>query len=236
VRGVLLLIVVLVGFSAACAPGRTVMDVTRPVILPAAGQARAFRIVKVVDDRVFETHPRSHDIPTLNDEAIHDASITSRAFARSRGVAGQTRGDFLLPEGTSVADLARDCVTSAVSRAGGVVVEANDPRAASAIPLTVHVERLWSFQSATYFHHRNNTILMQFDAALRVRAPLPGFEQGLFVEAKTSERAHTGTADSFEHITEQGLMKLTQALVKQLEPSIAKSTVATTAGGEAFTL
>jgi hypothetical protein len=69
-------------------------------------------------------------------------------------------------------------VASALSRAEGVLVEASDPRAATAIPLTVYVERLWSY------------------GALRVRAPLPGFERGLTVDVQTSERARSGTEAS----------------------------------------
>jgi hypothetical protein len=202
-------------FAAACGTSRTVLHPESPAVLGAASSARVFRIVKVEDDRGFDVHPSTRDIPSLSDRAIHDPRVTSRAVGRSRGMFGKARADFVLPEGESVAELVRACVASALSRAGAVVVSDADPRARDATPIKVRVHRLWTYQGRGF-----KSVVMRFESAVELRAAVPGFEQGRVIMAQAVAREHSGSPAEFKRVLDQGLMNLTQALARGLESSL----------------
>jgi len=108
--------------------------------------AKAVKIVEVTDKRVFEARPSSPSTPSLENAAdIKNAKITERAIARKRGGYGNALGDIVLPEGRSVAGLVRSATEKALRDKGYRVVAEGSPEYASAIPVSVEVNKFWAW-------------------------------------------------------------------------------------------
>ncbi|WP_336605487.1 hypothetical protein [Stutzerimonas stutzeri] len=62
-------------------------------------------VITTIDERTFESKPRSAGIPSLKGGEINDTSITERAFARKRNGFGKALGDVVLPSGRTDSQL-----------------------------------------------------------------------------------------------------------------------------------
>src|SRR5690606_19720516 len=96
------LLVALTIMMVGCAANRSVVDVQVPALTSTGGQKV---VIMAIDERTFETKPRSADIPSLKGGEISDTSITERAIARKRNGYGKALGDVLLPSGRTVSQL-----------------------------------------------------------------------------------------------------------------------------------
>jgi len=140
----IMLTVFAVVFFTGCATSRGIM----PLTVPAAGEAQTSRnvtvyISSVTDARVFESRPKSPDIPSLRGGSASQATedIKARAIARKRNGFGKALGDILLPEDQTVSSVMREMVASAFRSAGYKV--ADSP--ANAVSLDVTIDKYWSW-------------------------------------------------------------------------------------------
>jgi hypothetical protein len=221
-------VVVLLSFVlCACGAGRSVVAIQPPPAGIATPTAQAFKLVRSVDARRFEAHPRDSDIPSLNDADVVNAALTARALGRKRGSFGKARGDIMLPEDSPVTALVAECMRSALASAGGVLVAENDPRFAGARPLELTVERMWSWFRPGAFQ-----VAVEFDASVLIRGALPGFEQGVSVNGHSTYRAAMVNETRWQRTVQEGVQLLTDNMAGALRPAIAQLAAPVT-GGEA---
>jgi hypothetical protein len=200
----------------ACGAGRTIAKLPAPTLPAAQPQAIPFKLVVVRDARRFESKPRQADVPSLADPDVRDPALTARALGRKRGSFGKARGDYMLPAGETVASLVRAHVTAAVARAGGMVVEARDARFPQAIPLEVEITRFWSWLRPGAWQ-----VEVEFDAALRIRAPLPGLEAGKAIAAHSELRRGSMTDARWIGVLREGTAQLGEQLAQELKRALA---------------
>jgi hypothetical protein len=137
-----LAVVVAAALLAACANGRTVIDLPPP---PAAGvapaRAPAVRIADVTDDRVFQDRPHQPSIPSLDGEGASKAppALRAHAVARKRNGYGMAQGDVVLSEREDMRDVVRANLALALVQAGYRV----DDRDPSARRVDIHVRDFW---------------------------------------------------------------------------------------------
>ncbi len=124
-------------------------------------------IVAVRDMREFAADPRDPSTPSLFDATqLGDAAITARAIARRRDPNGMARGDLLLPEGKTVADLVRAVAVKALRDEGYTVVDAASPDAAAALPLSLDIEQFWQWNGPSGLG-----IQIEFRTVVRMAGP-----------------------------------------------------------------
>ena len=131
----------LVGWLAACATGRTVIDLPAP---PASAQSatavQAVHVRAVSDDRVFEDAPKQANIQSLGEPvATASASVRAHAVARKRNGYGMAQGDVILSERADMRDIMRANVAATLAQAG-YRIDDHDP---AALPVDVHVRQFW---------------------------------------------------------------------------------------------
>jgi hypothetical protein len=131
---------------SACALGRSVIDVQAPVSTAPVSGTHFVKIAAVNDLRHFEATPSDAGTPSLENAAdITNPSTTTHALARKRGSYGMALGDIVLPDNKTVADLVRGAAQKALQDKGYTVVDAASPQAATAAPLSIDINELWSW-------------------------------------------------------------------------------------------
>jgi hypothetical protein len=202
---------ILLGLAlSACALGRSVVDVQTPTSRASTGPGLA-RISEVRDLRKFEAAPRDPSTPSLGDAGdINDPGITARAIARKRNSYGAALGDFLLPEGTTVADLVRRAAEKALQDAGYTVVDEKSPNYAKALPLALDVDQFWAWFTPGFFLPTvefKSLVTMKGDALVgRDTAPASGtaaYDSVFMVESDWTETVEKGLADLSDKMRER---------------------------------
>lgn len=131
-------------FLTGCATSRSVVTTdVAAVENPTSGVA--VRIEEVEDVRRFAVNPHTPDIPSLSDDRISDASLTSRAIGRKRGGFGKALGDVLLDDKDSVSAATTKALVAAFRKAGYRVLGPNDPGYAQAIPVQARINQFWEW-------------------------------------------------------------------------------------------
>jgi hypothetical protein len=170
--------VVVAGSLSACVFSRTELDI--PISSPAvATDAVAFlKITEVRDNRHFEGSPSDAGTPSLSHSSeITDKRITARAVGRKRNGYGMGAGDYVLPEGKTVADLVRATTERALRAKGYAVVDAASPRYAEALPVSVDIVDFWTWISpgfAVATLRFKATVTLTSDAVVGPNAPAIG--------------------------------------------------------------
>ena len=164
----------------ACLPANMVVDVRVPeyaVSEDLAGAPVAFSQIR--DRRIFRAAPVNPSLPSLAGGDTDDDD-TARAIARESNAYGVPMGDVLLPEGRTVAMIIEEALTQGFDDAGHPVVKPGQPGYERAIPLEVDIDEFWAWSIAKPMVHQ-----LQFRTALRIRGPLPPFEQGLSLRGRS---------------------------------------------------
>ena len=211
-----MLLVCLMFLLTGCAMARSVQDVGHPVLLAPAAGAVAFKVRSASDARHFERSPKEPYVPSLKDGKVDDAALTQRAYGRKRTSYGAASGDYLLPPGTSVTQLAVESLQAALARAGGTLVGEDDPRHADALPVDLTVVQFWSWMRPNSFGP-----YLEFDGELRVQAPIPGFEQGKNVLVHKRSRGSLELDRSVKQAVTSGVDALTTQLARALVPALS---------------
>jgi len=166
--------IALLVFSSSCATTRGELNLVPSIVEnPATGPA--VRIGAVEDVRRFELAPKEPSTPSLKGGEIEDLAITSRAIGRKRNAYGKALGDILLPEGRTVAAVARESATNGLRRAGYRVLAPGDEGHDSAEPVDVRIEQFWAWVNPGFW-----AMHIEFEARLRLdtsAGPLRGVDE-----------------------------------------------------------
>ena len=216
--------VVLAVFLSGCAPEReldhllrldrrTVLDIKPPTSIVTNSTA-IVKIADVKDQRVFEADPRNPSTPSLQTAAdITNPMITVRAVARKRGAYGEALGDFVLPEGRTVAGLVRGALQKALQDKGYRVVQEGSPDYADAMPISVEIERFWEWITPGTF-----AFTIECQAAVTMTgaiftSPNPAQVEGYAMSSRI------GQYDSLAaDVIKRGLEDLTEKMKAQIKP------------------
>ncbi len=205
---------ILVMAMTGCAASRGILDVRVQVPgNPETGQS--VTITRVTDRRQFEERPNDPSIPSLKDNAINDATITSRAIARKRGSMGKAQGDILLPEGRSVEGLVTEAITRAFREAGYRVVEASSDE--RAIPIEADINQFWSWLSIGFW-----TLRVDFEARVGIKGDVAPFSDGRVVQVHQDKHVQAAGTGAWESTINKGMDKFVQEVKKQLSTPDAK--------------
>ncbi|MCW5752938.1 MAG: flagellar biosynthesis protein [Alphaproteobacteria bacterium] len=197
---------------AGCATSRSVVDLgaagAEPVN-PAQGQEVV--IATVEDARVFETAPRSPDIPSLSPSEANDPGIRARAIARKRNTFGQALGDVLLPEGQTVSDATQRAIVAAFRRAGYRVLAPGDAGHERAVPVAARIERYWTWFTPGFW-----AVTVQNRAEVTLSGALPALQGGLTVTSEVSESMQAVFESDWQQVSAEGLAALSARLTAAL--------------------
>ena len=200
----------------ACATNRAELDIkvgeSKPTAVATAG--KPVKIVAVNDKRIFMLNPRTPSIPSLRDGEINNKTITSRAIARKRNTYGMALGDILLPEGRTVAQLARETLTKALTQAGYTVLKPGDPGYEAAPALSADVEEFWSWATPGF-----TAIAMEFKGTLRLTGDWPVPPDKRRIKSYARETGLLGTEDMWIRTINKGVDALVRATRDVLPPA-----------------
>ena len=199
------LLVVLAVSMVGCVTNRSVLDVPVPALASTIGQKV---VITTIDERTFESKPRSADIPSLKGGEIDDTSITERAYARKRNGYGKAMGDVLLPSGRTVSQLVGSAVANAYTQSGYQIV---DGQGADVSQVTVRVKEFWTWFSPGFSYvtvnNKANLMIEGHD-----RSPLT-------ITTEVSDGMQFVTDSDWVKVTSQGLQEVTAAVGKKLDSS-----------------
>ncbi len=86
-----------------CVTGRRIVTLETPDIPAISSNGTTFRIVSVVDDRVFRNNPSDPSIPSIDgDVKMLGPEEKSSMIGRQRNGYGKALGDIALPDGESI--------------------------------------------------------------------------------------------------------------------------------------
>ncbi|WP_417778891.1 flagellar biosynthesis protein [Stutzerimonas xanthomarina] len=198
-------LVVLTVTLMGCVTSRSVVDVSVPALTATAGQKVA---ITTIDERTFESKPRSADIPSLKGGEINDMSITERAYARKRNGYGKALGDVVLPSGRSVSQLVGTAVANAYTQAGYHVVEG---QASDASQVTVRIKEFWTWFSPGFTY-----VTINNKANLLIEA---NGQPPMAIATEVNDGMQFVTDSDWAKVTSQGLREVAAAVGKKLEAS-----------------
>lgn len=140
--GALLAVLAMTG----CATSRSEIRLAAP---PAPEKSSAgFEVVirSIEDARVFEEAPAHPGTPSLGwgGASAAPAEVKARAIGRKRNTYGKALGDVLLEPGSTVIEVVRQNLTTALSSSGYRVVGASQA-SASALKLDVRIDKFWAW-------------------------------------------------------------------------------------------
>lgn len=199
------LLAVLAVAMVGCVTNRSVVDVSVPVLTGTAGQKV---VITTLDERTFETKPRSADIPSLKGGEINATSITERAYARKRNGYGKALGDVVLPSGRTVSQLVGSAVANAYTQSGYQVVEG---QVSDASQVTVHIKDFWTWFSPGFAYVTLNN---KANLVIETNGQSP-----LAISTEVSDGMQFVTDSDWAKVTSQGLHEVTAAVGKKLEAS-----------------
>jgi len=209
-RRTLLILLGVVGMG--CATTRGTLDVVVP--LPAdPSDGIAVQIAHVVDARSFQARPPDPSIPSLkNAGEIHDEAITSRAIARKRNSYGMAMGDILLPEGRTVAALARDALVRGFRNAGYRVVSSGDPAFAEALPVEARIDQFWAWVTPGFW-----AMAIEFETRMHVTFPAGSFTSGEEIRGYVRLKSAAVSTGKWRTTVDKGLEDFSTSLTEALE-------------------
>ncbi len=196
--------------TGGCALTRGVMDIKgKPVANPESG--KAIKIVSVTDNRVFEVAPSSASTPSLQGDEINDKAITSRAVARKRNTVGAALGDIVLPENRTVTMVAQERITRVFRESGYRVLEVGDSDYDRAIPVTVNIEKFWSWFSPGFWK-----VSLEFDADMHIQGSIGNLGKGKNIKGYARLKSSTGSSGAFRKTIIKGLDDFASNLKKEI--------------------
>jgi hypothetical protein len=197
--------------ASGCATSRGALDFT-PAPSENLGEGPPVRIASVVDARSFQVSPRDPSIPSLKNDEIEDHAITSRAIARKRNGYGKAMGDILLPEGRSVAELARAAVERGLREGGYRVLAESDPGYAEAAPIDVEIRKFWMWFSPGFWAAH-----LEFRGAIALRGPIGPLGSAPEVPGYVRLATQAATTGAWTNTLRAGLESLNVNLVNLLQ-------------------
>lgn len=209
----------LASFASGCAT-RSVVDVTVPRADAPATQYYV-AIVQVNDRRSFEASPRNPSVPSLENPAeIQDRAIRSRAIARKRNGWGQAMGDILLPERSTVEELVRQAMTTALRESGYAVVEDKSNVSEKPIPLSIDIQQFWSWFTPGV------PVSMEFESILVIKNEKLLTNPGEPVRGYAIVRAMGATDSGWQRTVQEGIADLIHKLKARIRrpPEIGAAT------------
>lgn len=200
-----------------CATSRGTLDVRIP--LPSNPEAGiAVQEPVVVDARRFEASPRQPSIPSLkNASEIDDVAITSRAIARKRNSYGMAMGDILLPEGSTVMELAGDAIVRGFRDAGYRVLSPDDPGFADAFPVEARIDQFWAWVTPGFW-----AMAIEFETRMQLTFATGDFAEGREVRGYIRLKSAAVSSEKWRTTIDRGLQDFSAALAKEvagLEPA-----------------
>ncbi len=198
----------------ACSPS-FVLSVTPPAGPENPGQGPAFKITTVDDLRQFEVAPKRPEIPSLADDDIHNAATTSHAIGRLRDGFGRGRGNDILPENVTVADLVGQAVSSGVRRAGYRLLTPGAPDYDHAVDLRIQIKQFWDWVNMGFAEitvHQRSEILLS--------GSLPSLQQGVSIESNVEESGFVMTISDREKLVTKGLDDLAAKVAATLSAKL----------------
>lgn len=208
-----LVFVLFIGFTliaGGCVAKRAIIDLQTEISATDAF-SEAVKFVRVSDIRSFEKRPASPSIPSIKYGEIDNKAITSRAIARIRLPYGKAKGDILLPEGRTVADVVQEVVTKAFRESGYRVVSQDDPDYASAQPVEVEIERFWAWYTTGVW-----VLRFDFDSHIKITGGPVAFENGKEITAKATLLGQGAAKRQWRNTFNAGLKALLEEIKKEL--------------------
>jgi len=192
-----------------CALGRGTVDLdTLESSNPYSGPA--VKIARISDKRVFQIDPSNPSTPSLMDNQIHNAAITSRAIARKRGGFGAALGDIVLPEGRTVMQVIDEALSRGLRESGYRVLTVDEPGYAEAAPLEVDIHEFWAWFTPGFW-----AITLQFRTRIDVSGRIAPFEKDQSFDGSATTQSAAALTEDWLKVMKLGLNDLNQDIVSR---------------------
>ena len=192
-------------FTGGCATNRGILSLQQPAPkVPAQVTGKTVFIDMVTDNREFQEHPSSQDIPSLGFEgaAAATAEVKKRAIARKRNTFGRALGDILLEEGQTVETVIRDALQRSFAEMGYTVVESKQDVTKETLVVDASIRKFWSYMTPGFW-----SIALTCDIAtdLEVRPPDSITPQPETITVKVERHYQTASGGNWMEVMHQGL-------------------------------
>ena len=200
---------VVIALFTGCALGRGTVELdTMKSSNPYSGPE--VKLVRISDKRVFQIDPSDPSTPSLMDNQIHNAGITSRAIARKRGGFGNALGDIVLPEGRTVMQVIDEALSRGLRESGYRVLVKGDPGYAAAAPLEVDIRRFWAWFTPGFV-----AITLEFRTEIDVSGPITPFENGQEFDGYATTQGAAAFTEDWMKVMKLGLDDLNLDIVSR---------------------
>lgn len=154
-RSCLPLLPLMIFLLAGCATNRGIVSIDVPHDETAAAQQNGptVYIQSVEDQRIFQDHPKTQDIPSLGFGGLEkaDEAIKKRAIARKRNSFGKALGDILLEEGQTVETVIADSLRQAFTEKGYQVIENREDISDDTIVVNAAIKKFWAYMTPGFW-------------------------------------------------------------------------------------
>jgi len=201
----------IVALSLACAHPPATIEV-QPAVAKESLSAALLR-VEVRDERRFQNVRKQTSVQSLRGVDPNDPARVARVVGRRRATGnGLLLGNLMLAEDQSVNALAGAAIVAGFRRAGLPIVQLPNPGGSDSPPIRASIRRFWiDMQTA-----RGPGVSYRFNAEIWISAPVPPFEDGMWVCSEKLAIAGGPSNATAARSVEGGLAQLANGLASRL--------------------
>lgn len=207
--GVLSALILLTG----CATSRSTLDISAPKTTSSApSNGREVYVNTANDKRVFETSPKTPNIPSLDPSEAQGGDVKARAVARKRNGFGKALGDVLLPAGNSVEALTTAAIRQAFVKKGYRVIEDKAQVTSNTQMVNADIQQFWSWLNLGFW---TLSISTEISTPIDIRSQTG--DQHLDVSIKHKRHFQTGAEGNWIQTITEALVLYTDDLSSKIK-------------------
>jgi len=200
-----------------CATNRGVVRLDLPQAASQAATGPAVFIRTVVDNRQFEDHPASADIPSVGfgGSEKNSPDLMKRAVARKRNGWGKAMGDIVLPEDQNVETVIRDALDQVMSELGYTVVGNQSEVGPEGTVVDVSIDYFWSYVTMGF---SALTLHSGITTEIKRSSPEGGDRHSDTVQVKAEDTCQIASGRNWKNIMQMALDKYREEAKGVLAP------------------
>jgi hypothetical protein len=203
----ILLSAVLLLSMTGCATNRGIVSLQQPVsATPSQSNGKKVFIRSVTDNREFQEHPKTQDIPSLGFEGSSAASadIKKRAIARKRNSFGKAIGDILLEEDQTVESVIGNALKRSFGDLGYNVLKNEQEITADTLVVDSSIQKFWAYMTPGFWAI---TLSCDISTTLDIKQAKTNTKETAAITVKSEGHYQTGVEGNWMEVLHQALDK-----------------------------
>jgi hypothetical protein len=207
---------VLLFFMTGCATNRGIVSLQQSVsATPSQSIGKEVFVRSVTDNREFQEHPKTQDIPSLGFEGSSATSsdIKKRAIGRKRNTYGKAMGDILLEESQTVESVISDSLRRSFGDLGYTVLKNEQDITANTLVIDSSIQKFWAYMTPGFW-----AITLSCDIAttLQIKTANAGTQKTEMISVKSEGKYQTGVEGNWMEVLHQALDKYVEQIKSKL--------------------